>query len=74
MPSSTIRDDLCAAGYDVSEAGDGERILPSAIAQKFVTGPDGELEPLTSGSTRVVALTVTHVGISRVVKYGFSLD
>ena len=38
-------------GYDVRDLGDGERILAAAIIEKFVTRADGELEPLTPGST-----------------------
>jgi hypothetical protein len=43
--------------------GEGERILPTAIIEKFVTRADGELEPLTEGSTRAITSTVTHAGI-----------
>jgi hypothetical protein len=32
-------------------AGDGERILPTAIIERFCLGADGELELMTSGST-----------------------
>ena len=39
-------------GYDVRDLGDGERILAAAMIEKFVTRADGELELLTSGSTK----------------------
>ena len=60
-------------GYDVSEIGEGERILPTAIVEKFVTGAHVDLEPLTEGSTRPVASTVTHAGICKVKRYGFEI-
>src|SRR6266403_495599 len=68
-PSSGLLDDLCAVGCDVRDDGEGERILPSAIVQKFVAGPDGELVPLTEGPTRPVTSIVTHPGIARVLRY-----
>lgn len=52
LPDSTLPDDLRSIGYAVVKTGEGERILPSAMAQQFVTGPGGELEPLATGSTR----------------------
>jgi hypothetical protein len=42
--------------------------------QKFVAGPDGELQPLTSGSTRPVAQTATHPGICKIKRYAFGID
>jgi hypothetical protein len=47
-------------GYDVRDLGDGERILAAAMIEKFVTRADGELELLTSGSTRPVVQVMTH--------------
>lgn len=73
LPGSTLPGELRGMGYDVTEVGEGERILPSAIEQKFVTVPDGDLMPLATGSTRAVALTVTHAGIVRVVRYCFNM-
>jgi hypothetical protein len=51
---------------DVTETGEGERILPAAIVEKFVAGAGGAFEPLTEGSTRPLALTVTNAGICKV--------
>jgi hypothetical protein len=34
----------------------------------------GELEPLTAGSTRPVATTVTHAGIVKVKRYALGLS
>ena len=65
--------DLRDMGYDVRDLGDGERILAAAITEKFVTRADGELEPLTPGSTRPVTSTVTHAGICKMKRYAFSM-
>jgi len=54
---STLPDELRGLGYNVTETGEGERILPTTIIEKFVAGVDGAREPLTTGSTRTVALT-----------------
>jgi hypothetical protein len=43
--------------------------LPTAITERFCVGTDGELEPLTSGSTRKVAHVLTHAGICKVKRY-----
>jgi hypothetical protein len=37
------------AGYDITEIGECERILPTAIVGAFVQLADGELEPLLAG-------------------------
>jgi hypothetical protein len=43
----------------------------STTPEKLVAGPDGVMEPLTTGSTRLVALTVMHAG--KVKRYAFSM-
>lgn len=53
--------------------GEGERILPTAIVERFVLRADGELEPLIAGSTRPIASTVTHAGICKVKRYAFDM-
>jgi hypothetical protein len=73
MPRSLLPDELRDAGYDVVEAGEGERILPSAIVERFTTNADRALVPLIAGSTRRVASTVTHAGICKVKRYTFAL-
>jgi hypothetical protein len=55
------------------EVSETERIIPTAIQQRLTVGADGELQPLVEGSTKAVAMTVTHAGIARVRRYGFSL-
>ena len=67
LPASRVPDELRRLGYDVTETGEeGERILPTAIIERFVRRADGELEPLTEGSTRPIAETRTHAGIAKV--------
>jgi hypothetical protein len=73
LPGSTLPDELRNAGYDVGDLGDGERILATAIIERFTTRGDGELEPLVEGSTKPVSLTQTHAGIAGVRRYGFSM-
>jgi hypothetical protein len=63
-----------ARGYGLVATGDGERIGATAITERFCTGADGELEPLTSGSTRAVAQVVTHAGICKVKRYALSIS
>jgi hypothetical protein len=73
LPGSTLPEELRGLSYDVTEVGETERILPTAIVEKFVAGAEGVLEPLTSGSTRPVAMTTTHAGIVRVRRCSFSV-
>ena len=47
--------------------------MATAITERFCMGADGQLVPLTSGSTRPVAQTVTHAGICRVKRFAFSI-
>jgi len=67
MPPAELR----ALGYDLNEIGEGERILPTAIIEKFVAGR--ELVPPTPGSTRPIAETRTHAGIVKVKRYAFGM-
>ncbi len=60
LPGSSLPDELRKLGYEVTEMGDGERILPHQIVRRFVRRPDGELEPLTAESTKPTAETSTH--------------
>jgi hypothetical protein len=70
LPGSSLPVELQAQGYDLVASGDAERIVPTAITERFCIGADGELELLTSGSTRAVAYAVTHAGIVTVRRYG----
>jgi hypothetical protein len=73
LPDSRLPGDLRALGYDVREIGDGERILPHRIVERFVRRADGELEPVTEGSTKPTAEARTHAGITKVKRYSFDI-
>jgi hypothetical protein len=73
LPGSTLPDELGGLGYDVTETGETERILPTAITERLCMGADGQLEPVTPGSARVVAMTVRHAGIVKVTCFSFEL-
>lgn len=73
LPGSPLPDILRRMGNDVIHVGEAERILPAAVEQRFTTGPDGELEAITCGSTRAVTLTMKHAGIITVERWAFSL-
>jgi hypothetical protein len=73
LPSSTLPDELQARGYDLVATGVGERIVQTAITERLCIGADGELEPLTSASTRAVAQMVTH-GHLQDGRYAFSMS
>jgi hypothetical protein len=55
LEGSTLPDQLKRLGYDVRETGAGERILATAIVEKFTTRADGKFEPLVEGSTKPTA-------------------
>jgi hypothetical protein len=74
LRASSLPDELQAQGYGLVASGDGERILPTAITERLCRGADGELELLTSGSTRPVAQVVTHAGICKVHRYALSIS
>jgi hypothetical protein len=73
VPGSLLIDELGEAGYELTRAGEGERIIPGQIVQKFTSGPSGVFLLLTADSTRPIALTTAHAGITRVLRYTFSV-
>ncbi|WP_316174703.1 MULTISPECIES: hypothetical protein [unclassified Bradyrhizobium] len=73
LPGSFLIDELTEAGYELTPAGEGERIIPGQIVQRFATGASGALEPLTAESTRPIAVTTTHAGIIRVLRFAISV-
>lgn len=73
LEGSSLPDDIRALGYRVTEIGEGQRILAHAIVERFTTRADGAFEPLTEGSTKPIASTVTHAGICKVKRYAFDL-
>ena len=73
LPGSPLTGSLRTLGYEVGYVGDGERILPAAIVERFTRRTDGELELLTVGSTMPVAETRHHAGIVKVRRYAFEM-
>jgi len=55
----------------LTDEGQGERILPHAITEKFVRGPGAELEPFKEGDTGPVIECRTHAGVATVRRYSF---
>ena len=60
-------------GHDVTEIGEGQRILATPIEERLTLTSCGVLELLTEGSTKPVAQVRTHAGIARVMRYTFTL-
>jgi hypothetical protein len=73
LPGSMLPDELRRLGYDLREIEGGERILHSAIIERFTLTADGEFEPMTEGSTKPIAEVRTHAGICKVKVYGVSM-
>jgi hypothetical protein len=69
LPGSTPPRDLRAIGYEVTEIGQTQRILPHAVTQKFETSSSGALVPVTEHSTRPVSVQVTNAGIATVEQF-----
>jgi hypothetical protein len=64
-----VPDQLRDAGYDVTEIGQTQRMLPHAMVEELVTHADGSFGPVTEGSTMLVTRRVTHAGLATVVQY-----
>lgn len=73
LTDSTIPKELRKEGYVLTALGESERILHTAIEQKFVRAPDGTFVPWTPESGRPVSLVTQQAGIVRVERYGFDL-
>jgi hypothetical protein len=73
LPGSTLPDELTELGYAVTEIGEGQRILPGSIVERFSLTSSGALEPVAEGSTKAVALLQEHAGIVGVLRYRFQL-
>ena len=73
LPDSRLPADLEALGYRLEEIGESERILPCGITERFVRAATGALEPATEGSTKPIAETRHHAGITRVLRFAFDL-
>jgi hypothetical protein len=75
LPDSQLPWLLIERGWLVVAADppEGQRIVSGTIVEKFIRRADGELEPLTSESTKPVAEIRTHAGIVRTERYRFEL-
>lgn len=71
LQGSFVLTELSDAGHDLKPLGEAERIIPGQIVQKFTRTSSGAFAPMTPGSTQPVALTTTHAGITRVLRYEF---
>jgi hypothetical protein len=61
--SATIASDLVDLGYSPIEIEPAQRIIGTAIEERFARTSSGALEPCTEGSTRSVAEVRRHAGI-----------
>jgi hypothetical protein len=73
LPGSNLPNVLADMGHNLKPEPDGERILATAINEKFAYRTDGTLGPMTEGSTAKPAAVVTHAGPCRVQRWRFSL-
>jgi hypothetical protein len=73
LETSTLPDQLRQAGYDLTDAGVGERLLANAIETRLTLTSSGGYELMTEGSTKPVASIVRHAGIVPVKRFTFSI-
>lgn len=73
LENSALPDELRGLGYVLTALGESERILHTAIEQKFVRAPDGTFAPWTPESGGPVSLVTQHAGIVTVHRYSFTL-
>jgi len=73
LVDSTLPDDVARLGHDLKPDGEGQRILPAGVTERFVRNRDGNLSLITEGSTVPVAEVRHHAGIVRVERWRFSL-
>jgi hypothetical protein len=71
LPGSLQPDDLRQLGYDVREAGEGERILATSVTELLTCTSSGALEPLVEGST--MAVEVHHADIVAIRRFCFTI-
>jgi hypothetical protein len=69
LPGWPLPTELAKLAMSCAENGQGERILPAGIVERFVQNTDGTRSPLTEGSTKPVAAVVHHAGITKVKRY-----
>jgi hypothetical protein len=73
LSDSVVPAEMTKAGCTLEELPPGERILHTAITERFARGGDGELEPLTEGSTKPIVEVRTHAGIVRTKRFNLSM-
>jgi len=69
-----LPDELRAAGYDLREAGQGERIIAGTIVEKLTSTSCSVLEITTEGSTKPLAEVRRHAGIVRTRRYRLQMQ
>jgi hypothetical protein len=72
FPGSPLIAELQAAGYALTLAGEGERIIAGSIVEQLTLTSSGAFEPATAESTRPVHIR-THAGVCKVERWSFSL-
>jgi hypothetical protein len=73
VPGSTLPYELRKLGLDLRDIEPGERILHSAITEKFTLTSSGALEPLTADSTKPIAQTRLHAGFVKTRRFVFDM-
>jgi hypothetical protein len=75
LPGSSLPDELRDAGYMLERAEPyvTERIIANNIIERLELSSSGALIAATEGSTRPIATTVVHSGITRVMRFTFSI-
>jgi hypothetical protein len=71
--TSDLPEKLGDLGYELREVGRRERMAPNAVVEEFISNSRGEMEPITTPSTRPISRRVAHAGLIRVVIYDFEL-
>lgn len=74
LEGSSVPEELREEGYVLTSLGESERILHTAVEQKFVRAPDGTFVPVTPGSSGPVALVTQQAGLVTVLRFGFNLS
>jgi hypothetical protein len=73
LPDSGLPAALQSMGYIVERTGETQRILPSAITERFEISSSGALVTAVEGSTQAVTTRVTHAGLATVIQYDLRL-
>jgi hypothetical protein len=75
LPGNPLPDRIRESGFNVHEDGEGERILPTSVVERFVRAGDGSFELATEETAPdKLSHRVTHAGIARVERFWFDMD